>query len=105
MDEPGEVEAGALKNIEALNSRLDGVTPVWAIVPNKTTAYLYPGKQFWNEAERHFGAPNLLRMTQLAISEKTVDLYPANNTHLSTTGYLLMGKEILKAIQHREQTR
>lgn len=105
MDEPGEVEAGALKNIETLNLRLAGVTPIWAIVPNKTTAYLYPDKQFWNEVERRFGTPNLLRMTQQAISEKTVDLYPANNTHLSTTGYLLMGKEILKVIQHREQTR
>lgn len=89
----------ALKNIETLNSRLSGIIPIWAFVPNKSTAYLYPDKQFWSEAERRFGAPNLLRMTQQAIDEKTVDLYPANNTHFSTVGYLLMGEEILKTIQ------
>lgn len=92
-----------LKNIEVLNSRLNGITPIWVFVPNKSTAYLYSDKQFWNEAERRFGAPNLLRMTRQAIDKKTVDLYPANNTHFSTTGYLLMGEEIFKAMQQIQQ--
>ncbi len=104
-DEAGEMGEDVLKNIEVLNSRMDGIMPIWAIVPNKSTAYLYPVKQFWNEAERRFDAPNLLRMTQQAIDKKTVDLYPANNTHFSTTGYLLMGEEILKVMQHRERSR
>ena len=98
-DKAEDVDTSALKNIEILNSRLNGITPIWMFVPNKFTAYLYPDKQFWNEAERRFHAPNLLRMTQQAIANKTVDLYPANNTHFSTTGYLLMGEEIFKAMQ------
>jgi hypothetical protein len=98
-DKPEEIDASALENIEKLNARLSGITPIWVFVPNKTTAYLYPNKQFWNEAERHFHAPNLLRMTQQAIQDKTVDLYLTNNTHFSTTGYLQMGEEILRMLQ------
>lgn len=98
-DKPGDVDTSALENIEKLNARLSGITPVWVFVPNKSTTYLYPDKQFWNETERRFRAPNLLRMTQQAIQSRTVDLYPANNTHFSTTGYLLMGEEIFKAMQ------
>ena len=102
-DQAGEMGEEVLKNIEVLNSRLNGTIPIWAFVPNKSTAYLYPDKQFWNEAERRFGAPNLLRMTRQAIGEKTVDLYPANNTHFSTTGYLLVGEEIFKTMQQIQQ--
>lgn len=98
-DNVEEVDGSVLENIEKLKARLDGITPIWAFAPNKSTAYLYPDKQFWNEAERRFHAPNLLRMTQQAIRGKIVDLYPANNTHFSTTGYLLMGEEIFKAMQ------
>lgn len=98
-DKPKEIDASALENIGKLNARLEGITPIWVFVPNKSTAYLYPDKQFWNEAERRFQAPNLLRMTQQAIRAKTVDLYLGNNTHFSTTGYLLMGDEILKSVQ------
>jgi hypothetical protein len=98
-DMPEEIDAGVLENIEKLNTRLVGITPIWVFVPNKSTAYLYPDKQFWNEAERRFHAPNLLRMTQQAIQAKTVDLYPGSGTHFSTTGYLLMGEEIFKAMQ------
>jgi len=72
-------------------------------VPNKSTAYLYPNKQFWNKAEQRFHTPNLLRMTQQAIEKKTVDLYPANNTHFSTTGYLLMGGAIYQTMQQAKR--
>ena len=98
-DKPEEIDASALENINRLNARFSGITPIWAFVPNKSTAYLYPDKQFWNQAEQRFRAPNLLRMTQQAIQAKNVDLYLANNTHLSTAGYLLMGGEIFKAMQ------
>ncbi len=103
-EKPTDLNERALKNIEILNSRLKGLTAIWAFVPNKSTAYLYPNKRFWDEAERRFQAPNLLHMTQQAIQNKTVDLYPANNTHFSTTGYLLMGEEILNAIQKMPST-
>ena len=101
-DKPGEIEESALDNIEKLNARLTGVTPIWVFVPNKSTAYLYPNKQFWDKAEQRFHAPNLLRMTQNALQSGTVDLYLGNNTHFSTTGYLLMGEEILKSIQQAQ---
>lgn len=99
LDKPEEVSDIALQDIEILNRRLAGITPIWIFVPNKSTAYLYPDKQFWNKAEQRFHAPNLLRMTQQAIQAETMDLYPANNTHFSTSGYLLMGEEIYKALQ------
>lgn len=102
-DQPEEIDGNALKNIKILNARLKDVSPIWAIIPNKSTAYLYHKKQFWNEAERSFNAPNLLRMTQQAIQQKTVDIYPANNTHYSTEGYLLMGNEILQNLLQMEQ--
>ncbi len=101
-DKSEEVDTDALGNIEKINARLSGVTPVWVLIPNKSTAYLYPNKHFWNEAESRYHSPDLLRMTQQAIQEKTVDLYPANNTHFSTSGYLLMGEEILKAMQQAQ---
>ncbi len=101
-DKAEEVDDSALDSIEKLNTRLGGITPIWVFVPNKLTAYLYPNKQFWNKAEQRFHAPNLLRMTQQAIQKNTVDLYPANNTHFSTTGYLLMGEEIFRAMQQAQ---
>lgn len=101
-DAEGEVDGGVIDNIEILNSRLNGIIPIWVFVPNKSTAYLYPNKQFWNSAKERFNAPNLLRMTQQAIERKVVDLYPANNTHFSTDGYLLMGEEIFKSIQQAQ---
>ncbi|BCK88798.1 hypothetical protein MIZ01_2604 [Sideroxyarcus emersonii] len=102
LDKPEEVSDIALQDIEILNHRLVGITPIWVFVPNKSTSYLYPGKQFWNMAEQRFHAPNLLHMTQQAIQAKTIDLYPANNTHFSTTGYLLMGNEIFKAMEQQQ---
>ena len=101
-DKAEDVDERALKLIETLNLRLNGITPIWVVVPNKSTAYLYPDKRFWSEAEQRIHAPNLLRMTQRAIGNKTVDLYPANNTHFSTTGYLLMGEEIFKTMEHSQ---
>jgi len=33
------------------------------------------------------------------VRDKVVDLYPANNTHLSTTGYLRLGQLVLAQIR------
>ena len=103
IDRPEDIGKSVLKDMKTIETRLIGITPVWILVPNKSTAYLYPEKQFWNEAEKRFNAPNLLRMTQQALERKEVDLYPANGTHLSTAGYLLMGKEALAAIERTQQ--
>jgi len=101
-DLPGEVDNSALDNIAILNARMEGIMPIWMFVPNKSTVYRYPDKQYWNEAERRYGAPNLLRMTQLALDDRMIDLFPANGTHVSTSGYLMMGEEMLKALQKAE---
>lgn len=83
-----------LQGMAKINVRLTGITPIWAIVPNKSTAYLYPNKRFWDKAERELGAPNILREVRQAIEQKTMDLYPGNNTHFSTAGYLLLGDAV-----------
>lgn len=101
-DKPEDIDASALESVEKLNTRLSGITAIWMFIPNKSTAYLYPNKQFWNAAEERVRAPNLLHVTQQAIGNKTVDLYPANNTHFSTTGYLLMGEAVFKAMQQAQ---
>jgi hypothetical protein len=93
----------SLANMETINARFDGLVPIWVIVPDKSTAYLHPDKHFWDKAERSFHAPNLLETFRQAIRDKIVDLYPANNTHLSTTGYLLMGDAIYRSIPDDEQ--
>ncbi len=98
-DSSRDLNVSVLDEVEKMNARLQDITPIWAFVPNKTTAYLYPDKQFWNAAEQRVHAPNLLRMTRQALQVHTVDLYPGNNSHFSTSGYLLMGEEILKAMR------
>lgn len=104
-DREEDLDDTTIKNMEKLNSRITGITPIWVVVPNKSTTYLYPSKQFWNQAEQRLHAPNLLRMTQQAIQTKTMDLYPANNTHFSTTGYLLMGEAIYQSIMKAKAAR
>lgn len=98
-DRAEDIPNSTLNNIEKLNARLPGITPVWVFVPNKSTTYLYPDKQFWNKAELRLHAPNILMAFRQAVIDGTVDLYPANNTHVSTTGYLLLGETILRNIQ------
>lgn len=99
LDKPEDIADKNLEFIAVINQRLKGVNVVWAFVPNKSTAYLYPEKQFWNKAAQRFNAPNLLAMTQQAQRDGVIDLYPANGTHFSTTGYLLMGEQISARIK------
>ncbi|MDD4929059.1 MAG: hypothetical protein PHP85_07275 [Gallionella sp.] len=98
-DRPDDLPTSTLDNIGKLNTRMHGITPVWVFVPNKSTVYLYPEKQFWNKAEQRFLAPNILKTFRQAIDAGTVDLYPANNTHVSTTGYLILGNAIYQSMQ------
>lgn len=98
-DRVEDVELAALDAAQKIEARMPDLKVVWAFVPNKSTAYLYGHKQFWSHAAQRLNAPNLLAMTQTALQNGVVDLYPANNTHFSTQGYLLMGAEVLRAIQ------
>ena len=91
----GEV---VLANMEIISKRLPKYSVIWVIIPDKATVYLHPDKKFWDEAERRIIAPNILRIFRQAVHEKTVDLYYANNTHVSTTGYLILGETIYQEI-------
>ncbi len=102
-DRSDDLPLNTLDNIEKLNARLSGVTPIWVFVPNKSTTYLHPNKQFWNVAEQRLHAPNILKSFQEALTAKTVDLYPANNTHVSTAGYLVLGNAIYQSIQQLQR--
>jgi hypothetical protein len=104
-DKSDEVNTTAFELINAHKSRLQDFKAIWVVVPNKSTTYLYPNKTFWDVAAQRWQMPNLLKMNQEALQAKTVDLYPANNTHYSTTGYLLMGQEIFKAISATNLTK
>lgn len=90
---------GTLAQMEEVTRRLPGLTPIWVIVPDKSTAYLHPEKMFWDEIERRFGSPNILKTFRQAIRNSTVDLYLANDTHLSTTGYLILGEAIYERMR------
>ena len=93
-----DFDATMLNRIDAINSRLHGFETIWAIVPDKSTAYLHSNKQFWNQAERRFHAPNFLQKFRQAIQNKTIDLYRGNDTHLSTEGFLIMGEAIRQSM-------
>ena len=97
-DHVPDFNESTLAKMESINARLNGLTPIWAIVPDKSTAYLRPNKKFWDEAERRFHATNLLKSFWQAIQEKTMDLYRGNDTHLSTRGYLIMGDAIYQSL-------
>jgi hypothetical protein len=88
-----------LNNMGTINSRLSGFKSIWVVVPDKSTVYLNFNKQFWNRAEQHFHAPNLLRVFRKEIQNNKIDLYRGNDTHLSTEGFLIMGEAIRKSMQ------
>jgi ribosomal protein L39E len=98
-DHVSDFDANTLAKMEKINARLIGLIPIWVIVPDKSTVYLHPDKKFWDEAERKFHAPNILKTFRQAIQRKTIDLYRGNDTHLSTTGYLIMGDAVYQSMR------
>lgn len=98
-----DADPRAVQKMVSLNSRLSGITPIWAVVPNKSSVYLGPDEVFWTQAARQLRSVNLLRAGRQAIAERVIDLYPANNTHYSTSGYLMMGREILGVLRESER--
>lgn len=91
-----------LENMQVINDRLKSFTLVWVVIPDKATVYLPTDKKFWDEAEHRFLAPNILREFRQAIQNNTIDLYLANDTHVTTTGFLLLGTLIYDNIYNRE---
>ena len=103
-DRVTDLPDSTIDNITTLNSRLDDITPLWVFMPDKSTIYLHPDKQFWNKVEQRFNAPNVLNTLRAALDRGVIDLYPANNSHLSTTGYLLLGDLIYQHISPARST-
>ncbi len=100
QDRHGELGNNVLNDMQIIGSRIVSSTPIWVIIPDKSTTYLYPDKVFWHEAERKFNAPNILDAFNQATKAHVIDLYLANNTHLSTTGYLALGEIIYRSLPH-----
>ena len=98
-DRNDDFDETIFKNMEIINYRLSGYKIIWAVVPDKSTVYLHPDKKFWDEVERKFHAPNILKTFRQAIQRKTIDLYRGNDTHLSTTGYLIMGDAVYQSMR------
>jgi hypothetical protein len=99
-DRVEDLGANILANMAETNARMKSFSVVWVVIPDKRTVYLNPDKSFWDEAERRFRAPNLLKVFRREVRNKTVDLYYANNTHVSTTGYLILGNAIYRNMYH-----
>lgn len=97
-DRTSDISADVLNQVHTLNARLGDLIPLWVFMPDKSTVFLHPDKQFWNEAGRRFITPNVLKVMRDALDKKTIDLYPANNSHLSTTGYLILGDSIYQSM-------
>lgn len=97
-DRTDDMGDNVLGNMADVNRRLAGFDVVWMVIPDKASVYLPTNKQFWDEAERRFRAPNLLKVLQQA-RDRNVDLYFANNTHVSTRGYLLLGDVIYRRLR------
>lgn len=99
-DSPQDLSIDVIDNMQTLDKRMAGLSTLWVVVPNKTTAYLHPEKQFWTEADLRVRSVNMLKIVRQIIEAKTVDVYPANNQHFSTATYLLMGKAIYRDMLH-----
>lgn len=97
-DRTTDLDKSLLNSVATLNGRLGDITPIWVFMPDKSTVFLHPDKQFWNEAERRFHSPNVLKIMREGLDKKLIDLYPANNSHLSTTGYLLLGEAVYQTL-------
>ncbi|KQX30212.1 hypothetical protein [Variovorax sp. Root434] len=73
---------------------------VWMVVPNKTTVYL---QQNHADAFRAAFNPQNIGPDLFALAEqnrfKVKDLFPANETHVSTRGYILFGQRMLEAVR------
>jgi hypothetical protein len=73
---------------------------LWMVIPNKSTVYL--DQHHADEFRAAFNplgvGPDLF---ELAAQNrfKVTDLFPANETHVSTAGYLVLGRRMLEAVR------
>jgi hypothetical protein len=80
-----------LDNIKKIGNTLADYRVVWLIIPDKTTIYFEKDAAFWVQLESSTLGPNLYKPF-LAARDANRDFYFPNDTHLSTSGLLLLGK-------------
>ena len=73
---------------------------LWMVIPNKSTVYLKPEHA---DAFRAAFNPMKLGPDLFALAQderfKVKDFFPANETHVSAAGYLLLGQRMLEAVR------
>lgn len=93
----------SIESIIQLNTRLGDIQPIWVIVPNKSTTYRFPNKKLWGKLQNSGLGPDILQLVRSELAHGAVDLYPGNNTHFSTEGYLQLGSTIATEIAIRQR--
>lgn len=92
------------------NLKNAGMQTLWLVVPDKSTVYLGNGKfgsmpytNPWKSLQTK-GVPVIADLDEKFIQEshRVKDFYAPNNTHLSPTGYLFLGGQILGYLQNME---
>lgn len=103
----------AVANILAINQNLMklGMQAVWLVVPDKSTVYLGSGQfnsrpyvNAWQRLEQT-GKLEVPALDQLFTekSHQIKDFYAPNNTHLSPSGYTVLGEVVLSYIRRIKQ--
>ena len=89
----------SIQYLESINQKLSSYRVIWVIIPNKSAVYQRSRpEQFWFDLNKKKLGPNLYSSMQYEKSN-IKDMYAPNDTHLSTAGYLFLGKKILAFIQ------
>jgi len=88
-----------IKDMKTISQRLSNYNVIWLIIPNKSSVYQRELPiDFWKSLENNQLGPDLLN--NFKINKYNIkDLYKPNDTHLSTTGYLHLGKIVSEYIK------
>ena len=102
-----EIAASNIKHIEQV-AKEQGLNLTLAIVPDKSTAYseylktaqfIKPHPNLWQTLNAHSINHVPLDKALISATSQIKDLYLPNDTHLSTAGFILMGKYIAEFIK------
>ena len=85
------LDLALVEEIAAVTRRIETQRILWLVVPDKSSVYLGGEQVFWPALEATGLGPDLLNLLRQARAS-TTDLYPGNESHLSTAGFLLMGR-------------
>jgi hypothetical protein len=80
-----------LDKIKKIGGTLADYQVIWLIIPDKTTIYFEKETAFWVQLESSALGPDLYKPFLVA-RDAHRDFYFPNDTHLSTSGLLLLGK-------------